>query len=326
MAFDSDCKVCRKEVRQGDRAIGCSRCDAWYHIFCVGISPILYRGLELESIYWICKDCRPVVDKFLNEKKLGGLGYSDIVKKGKGTEVDRKGKGTEVVNRNRNDVRNTGKDSWKTVVGSRPKQVKQVEPISVRNKFDCLPVEEALGGTEDVLVYGDSIVRGLGVDSVRKSKPRRFRTSCYPGQGVKRVSEALSSVEDKPLVVSVGGNDIGFLGSEELKRRFRVMLGKLRDRRSTSVIMGILPRRFENREWSSRAIGMNRWLEKECAGLGLQFVDSWADFIGRADRYCRDGTHLSSVGREVFIDLVNRKFRMVGTLSGKVSVGSQTGN
>lgn len=311
MTYDSDCKVCKKEVRKNDRSVECSKCKDWYHIQCVGISVLLFRGLSKDSIYWSCRKCKPLVDEFMNRNRKGDVGSEIKVD----TVVSVEGK-SEM-------CKDYG--SWRKIAGCKPRQVRDAEPISLRNRFTSLPEESEV---EDVLVYGDSIVRGIGIESVNKgsSRRRRFRVSCYPGQGVTRVSEGLSSIEEKPLVVSVGGNDIGSVGSEELKRRFRDMLDRLRDRRSTSVVMGILPRRFESREWSSRAIALNRWLDRQCLNLGFNFIDSWSYFINRPDRFARDGIHLSPLGREAFIDLVDRKIKAVGPVSSRKSVGCQTKN
>ena len=304
MAFDSDCRVCRREVRKRDRAVGCSRCDAWFHISCVGVSPLLYRGLSLDSIFWVCTHCKPEVDGFMNRTRFGGLGKVNL--------DDSTGKKDKVVARegNRGSVGDRKENGlWKTVVGGsgRSKVMPQRrQSITVSNRFSSLE-EEPLGGTE-ILVYGDSIVRGMGVTSLYRPRSKRFKVSCYPGAGVNRVQEALTSVEDKPLAKSVGGNDISSLRSEELKDRFRKMLEKLRDRKSPSAIIGILPRRYANMEWSSRAIALNKWLEKRCNEIGFFYIDSWGEFINRPDRFRRDGIHLSSRGRDCFVDLVNKKF------------------
>ncbi len=59
------------------------------------------------------------------------------------------------------------------------------------------------------------------------------------------------------VFLSGGGNDIGRVGSEEIFRRFRETLPKIRDKGGISIVCGILPRCGNGDEWLSRAISLN---------------------------------------------------------------------
>ena len=133
-----------------------------------------------------------------------------------------------------------------------------------------------------------------------RDRKRRTRV-CFPGAGIGHVAERLDRVLSgegtNPVVcLSVGGNDIGKVRSEELFKRYREALGKIRDRGGIPIVCGVLPRRGVGREWLSRAIAINCRLEKHCANNGWAFIDDGQRFYGNDYLYCRDGVHLSREG------------------------------
>ena len=98
-----------------------------------------------------------------------------------------------------------------------------------------------------ILVVGDSQVRFLDRAFCARDRKHRMRV-CFPGAGIGHVSERIEACMagegTKPIVcLSAGGNDIGRIGSEELLRRFKEVLGKIRDKGGIPVVCGILPRR-----------------------------------------------------------------------------------
>ncbi|MPC66808.1 hypothetical protein E2C01_060961 [Portunus trituberculatus] len=109
----------------------------------------------------------------------------------------------------------------------------------VRRVEGSLPVSK-------ILLIGDSQVRHL--DAAFCDKDRRMRTRmCLLGTGIERVSAQLDKCladGTKPIVfLSAGGNDLLKVRSEELFRRFKEVLAKIRNNDATPVVCGVLPRR-----------------------------------------------------------------------------------
>ena len=141
---------------------------------------------------------------------------------------------------------------------------------------------------------------------------------CFPGAGIGdvsvRVEECMAGEGVKPVVcLHMGGNDVGRLGSEELLRRFREALGRIRDKGGIPVVSGVLPRRRVGGMWHSRAIAVNCRLASHCRANGWAFINNWDRFYGRDHLYSRDGVHLSRAGVQLLADSLERG---VGTLQG----------
>ena len=87
---------------------------------------------------------------------------------------------------------------------------------------------------------------------------------CFPGGGIEQVSSSLSeSNKSKVEICWAGGNDIMREGSVKLQQKFKAVINSMKERRTNSVLMGILPRLNSGREWASRAIALNSWLHKK---------------------------------------------------------------
>ena len=92
---------------------------------------------------------------------------------------------------------------------------------------------------------------------------------CLPGAGVGDVGDRLGSVlagegVAPTVCISAGGNDIGKVRNEELFRRYREALGRVRELGGTPVLCGILPRKYVGAGWWSAALTVNRWLAEHC--------------------------------------------------------------
>lgn len=150
------------------------------------------------------------------------------------------------------------------------------------------------------------------VDRKFCSRDRQNRTRvCLPGAGIgdvaDRVEACMVGEGTQPIVfLSAGGNDLGRVGSEELFRRFKETLGKVRDRGGIPVVCGVLPRRNVGDGWLSRAIAVNGRLAAHCESQGWLFVDNWDLFYGKDSLYARDGVHLSFEGVEVLSESLER--------------------
>lgn len=224
---------------------------------------------------------------------------------------------------------------WKVVSSSATSCKLQRQPVNTSNQFitlsdECDEVQviasdarSASSGEQDarkegkvtpnkgkckfINVVGDSMVRYLGQNLSTKVR----KLECLPGAGIGRVCERLENViddfGDKPTVVlSAGSNDVGKLTSVELRKLYREALDKIRKKGGTPIACSILPRRGVRREWLSRAIGFNCWLEKLCKELTVPFIDNWSLYYGNDSMYARDGVHLSRKGVGMLGRLVDR--------------------
>ncbi|MPD01677.1 hypothetical protein E2C01_097215 [Portunus trituberculatus] len=148
-------------------------------------------------------------------------------------------------------------NEMKGVVSSgakRRKVLRATQRVETENSFAVLEgVEEEKeeAGSDEVrrvegslpagklLLIVDSQVRHLDAAFYDKDKRRRTRV-CLPGAGIERVGFQLDTCladGTKPIVsLSAGGNDICRVRSEELFRRFKEALAKIRNKDATPVI------------------------------------------------------------------------------------------
>ena len=184
-------------------------------------------------------------------------------------------------------------------------------PVEVQNRFKVLgagregeePVCDTLGESSDnpeVLLIGDSQVRYMDREFCLKERKKRMRV-CLPGAGVKDISDRYDRIvrgssKEAIVVVHVGVNDIGKVRSVELVKRYREIIGKIRDSGRKCVVSGVLPRIDVGLEWMSRAIGLNDSVRSLCAQMDARFLDVWDDYVGEREMYAMDGLHLSMKG------------------------------
>ena len=124
---------------------------------------------------------------------------------------------------------------------------------------------------------------------------------CFPGAGIGDVSDRLEACMaggwTKIIVyLSVVGNDIGRVDSEELFRRIREALGKVRERGGFPVVCEVLPRQAVGGMWQSRAIALNFQLTEHCKADGWASIDNWDSFCDQDHHYLSDGVHPSQRG------------------------------
>lgn len=225
-------------------------------------------------------------------------------------------------------------EEWGVFQGKR--KGKSVSPSHIvtetRNSFSVLEdlcadaentrkTDETTLSSGKVVVVGDSQVRGLGkVLSSRGGK--RWMSVCLPGAGVGDVVErsegVLAGEGVAPTVcISAGGNDIGRVRPQELLRRLRQALERVRDLGGIPVLCGILPRKYVGARWWSDAAAVNRHMADHCRRNGWLFINNWNYFFGKDHLYTRDGVHLSEQGTGAMAWSLQRDLRAWGFL-GKV--------
>ena len=259
------------------------------------------------------------------------LELEGVRKQGEGRVGDRKGE-----EENRQEWQVVGKGCG-TRVKLRRCEANPGVPVS--NTFEVLQQEEGEGGSiaqavggkktgggrktggkgkgkRRVLVVGDSQVRGIDSEFCRADRGSRT-VACFPGAGVRDVSvrmdRLLAGEGEEPIVcLSVGGNDVGRVRSEELYRRYEEMLRRVVERGGIPVVCGVLPRKGVGSEWLSRALNMNCRLAEMCRKKGWQFVDNWDRFYGSHHMYAGDGIHMSESGKTALAVSLHSAVNVVG--------------
>ena len=168
-------------------------------------------------------------------------------------------------------------------------------------------------GSQEVLVLGDSRIRYLDRTFCEVDRRKRM-TCCLPGAGVKDVVERFSGVvkgtgKEALVMVHVGVNDVGRVGSEELLNRYRELLREVRESGRRCIVSGVLPRKNVGGMWLSHALGLNDRLRKLCGESGVGFIDEWDRFYGRQELYAMDGVHFSRKGVQELSECLERAVR-----------------
>lgn len=205
------------------------------------------------------------------------------------------------------DVAKEENDGWKTqrCKKFRP-HVKKPEPLETRNSFSALSdIDEPLVDPQ-VLMIGDSMLRDQGVIFNRRCKKKAF-VKCFPGAGIDMVASAIprDDLAHQVTVVSVGTNDVKNSTLAAVKLRYREMLSKLRERRSPTILMGILPRLRVTKDWTNRAREINRWLHEKCVESNVIFINLWDYFSSRKYLYKQDGVHLKISGKNYISNVID---------------------
>ena len=165
-------------------------------------------------------------------------------------------------------------------------------------------------GSQEVLILGDSRVRYLDRTFCEADRGKRM-TCCLPGAGVQDVVKRVRGVvkgtgKEALVVVHVGVNDIGRVGSEELFIRYKDLLRELKESGRRCIVSGVLPRQRVGSLWHSHALGLNDRIKKLCKEGGVGFIDEWDRFYGRQELYAMDGVHFSRKGVQELSECLER--------------------
>ena len=55
--FESDCRVCEKEVTSTSKAVACEKCNDWFHVWCVGLRGVNMKVLRCKNLLFLCTPC-----------------------------------------------------------------------------------------------------------------------------------------------------------------------------------------------------------------------------------------------------------------------------
>ena len=132
---------------------------------------------------------------------------------------------------------------------------------------------------------------------------------CFPGAKIEaitdRVENIVGSGKGGSVLVHIGTNNVDREGTTAIVRKFRKLVGTLKQSRVEQVILsGISPviGRRGHRYRYCRVMAINMLVQKLCREEEVGFVDLWGSFVGRADMYMKDWIHLSGKGVAEFAD------------------------
>ncbi len=182
--------------------------------------------------------------------------------------------------------------------GSRVDANVNYSSVVTTNIFQVL--EDEVRDEPSLILVGDSLIRHQD-EEFCKNGPKSKHV-CYPGRRIEDITEKVDDLvgnasEDTVFVYFAGTNNVLAGRSEEILRKYKALVNKLREGRRRSVICGLIARYDVNSLILSRMLGINTRLQDLCKREGVGFVDVWDHFNRDRSLYGKDGLHLGSVGK-----------------------------
>ena len=191
-------------------------------------------------------------------------------------------------------------DGFTFVRNGRKANARSVESAAVplQNRFAALQSETKL--EPDVVLVGDSLVRGQDNEFCRE-KPRR-KHRCYPGRKIEDITERVDylvehSTKDSLFVTVVGTNNLRCDTATDIVAKYRAMIREFASRRRKAAVCSIIPRYDVDPATFRKMSVVNRQVEALCRQEGMYFFDLWHHFCSDKTLYARDGIHLNCVGK-----------------------------
>ena len=200
----------------------------------------------------------------------------------------------------------------------KPSVVSRSQPktIPLRNRFEVLiednndlDATESSDNETEINIYGDSLVRSLGIELNSLRRKNKGCVYVSPGADISRITDNISNSskanKDSCLVVCAGSNDAfrKRAASEEIINKYKQLLAAMKDKSNRCFVTSILPRMNANRYELSRAIGLNSRLENMCSDAGVAFIDTWDAYIGNRSYFAKDKVHLNRKGSKKLADI-----------------------
>ena len=201
---------------------------------------------------------------------------------------------------NASTVKNSSGDGFTVVRSGRKASAHSMEGATVPLQNRFAPLQEEAEPEPDVMLVGDSLVRGQGSEFCWKKRSRKFR--CYPGQKIEDITERVdflveNSTDDTMFVTVVGTNNLRCDTAPDIVDKYRVMIREFATRRRKVAVCGIIPRYDVGPAMFRKMSIVNRKVKALCSQEGMHFFDLWHHFCLDKSLYVRDGIHLSSVGK-----------------------------
>lgn len=294
MGIQDKCGKCKQEVLESQKALHCDCCSEWEHILCASpaVTVTQYKVLiKMDSALWMCSKC--VGTWRVNLEKREASKWDKIVGNLK-TEIENlSGKLSQVLNGRKDGI------SQNSPTKGRPDKIEKQSTQKRVSEGKNIKV-----GLNQIIVLGDSLVRGVGGVAGGKLDVR-----VHPGIGVSRMKDVLSNVtasKSKGIILHVGTNDVTGRerwGKTRLVREMEDLVASAVNKFGARkvAVSGLLYRGDLGR----RAIDdMNLFLLRLCERQGVLFVEGNSWLTGEA---CyRDHVHLSEDGVGVFGELLGR--------------------
>ena len=226
----------------------------------------------------------------------------ELLKAIRPAEVRRAVEDTGESQNNASTVVNSSDDGYSVVRrGSKstaPRKAPESASVTLQNRFAVL--EEEAEPEPDVMLVGDSLVRGQGDEFCRMKRSRKFR--CYPGQKIEDITERVdylveNSTEDSMFVTVVGTNNLRCDRETDIVDKYRIMIREFASRRRKVAVCGIIPRYDVGPAMFRKMSVVNREVAELCKQKNMHFFDLWHHFCRDRTLYARDGIHLNCVGK-----------------------------
>ena len=194
--------------------------------------------------------------------------------------------------------------------GARPSYSRKFLPIMTSNRFQLFASDE--DEPSEVRLVGDSIVRDQIHEFCGRARKTRKRF-CMPGGRLDDITAACEEAsqecdEHTLFILHAGTNDVMSTRSEELMKKYKMMIQSFKTKSRNVIVSGILPRMGAPDKFYDRAFSTNNRLKTLCEEEGIGFVNFWNDFYdlsGKHQLFYEDGLHLSPVGSARFGRLLN---------------------
>ena len=166
--------------------------------------------------------------------------------------------------------------------------------------------------TNEIVVVGDSIARGIGA----RLQEQHGNVRVF-AKGGGRLVDAEQKVEevaltgDEAVLVMTGGNDIDRGdGTEEVVERYGRVVATLRSRGVKSItLVGPSTRRHFSKYDNSKVIGINQRLSRWCRKEGTNFVEGGVSAQDKIRLLARDGVHFTRSGEDFMVRKIHQSIR-----------------
>ena len=132
---------------------------------------------------------------------------------------------------------------------------------------------------------------------------------CLPGAIIEHVTERVETIMGRgnggSILVHIETNNADMEVTTAIVEKYSNLLKKTKKPRAAQIILsGVLPV-FGNRIHgyrNSKRVAVNGTVKRLCKEEEVGYVDLWDSFVGKEERYARDGLHLSGNGAAVFAE------------------------
>ena len=109
-------------------------------------------------------------------------------------------------------------------------------------------------------------------------EPQNEGKDSYPGAKIDDITKALEDITEKEkhdslYIVHVGTNDVKNTNSEELLKKYKRLIGTLKEKQSKFIVSGILPRIGAEKQFYNKDFSTNDRLKSLCSKENVEFIN-----------------------------------------------------